>query len=491
MLCYTVPDASVIAACSSAVTTQESLALTMTRYDSAYYHKAMFQIGSTTLDSSSAFATTLSYTVPRSWFDAYPSSTSLSVTVSVQTYTSSACTTAVGSAVTATVTVTADAGMAPTINSGFAAAAAYNTGTAAASISGYVQGYSKARLTLTKSKLTMANNATVSSYAVLCQGSTTTVSSPGATATADTPTLTAASATAITVTVTDSRGRTASTTLTVTPMAYAAPTLTGVSVFRCGSGGAASEAGTYYSAKATAGCSSLDGKNSVTLTARHKTVAAASYGSATALTSGTAKVLGGSLGADTSYIVRLTATDSLGNAKTAEVTLPGRTWALKFRADGKGAAFGKAPQYRGALELPEDWTLRFGAETFLQRVYPVGSIYMSVSSTSPAELFGGTWELIQDRFLLAAGSGYAAGATGGEAEHTLTESEMPGHTHAVAMRNTGTEAAGFGLTKANSFEDRVFVTESIGSFSTSSSGGGSAHNNMPPYLAVYIWKRTA
>ena len=63
--------------------------------------------------------------------------------------------------------------------------------------------------------------------------------------------------------------------------------------------------------------------------------------------------------------------------------------------------------------------------TIADLVYPVGSIYMSVNSTSPATLFGGTWTQIQDTFLLAAGSTYAAGATGGEATHTLTENEMP------------------------------------------------------------------
>ena len=57
-------------------------------------------------------------------------------------------------------------------------------------------------------------------------------------------------------------------------------------------------------------------------------------------------------------------------------------------------------------------------------LYPVGSIYMSVNSTSPAELFGGTWEQIKDTFLLGSGS-YTLGATGGEKTHTLSESELP------------------------------------------------------------------
>lgn len=65
----------------------------------------------------------------------------------------------------------------------------------------------------------------------------------------------------------------------------------------------------------------------------------------------------------------------------------------------------------------------------LNYTYPVGSIYISVTATNPGTFFGGTWERIKDRFLLASGDIYANGATGGEATHTLTSSEMPSHTH--------------------------------------------------------------
>lgn len=115
-------------------------------------------------------------------------------------------------------------------------------------------------------------------------------------------------------------------------------------------------------------------------------------------------------------------------------------------------------------------------------VYPVGSIYMSVNSTNPSALFGGTWEQITDTFLLAAGSTYAAGATGGEASHTLSVAEMPAHMH--RMRKTG--VGGTGTTQ--------YVPDEAGNFSNlfgETVGGDGAHNNMPPYLAVYVWKRTA
>lgn len=118
--------------------------------------------------------------------------------------------------------------------------------------------------------------------------------------------------------------------------------------------------------------------------------------------------------------------------------------------------------------------------------YPVGSIYMSVSSTSPHDLFGGTWVQIQDTFLLAAGTTYAAGATGGEAMHTLTVQEMPSHTHNVDS-NTGSPVAYV----PSAGGDIGGSGKNIATRAILATGGGEAHNNMPPYLAVYVWKRTA
>ena len=118
----------------------------------------------------------------------------------------------------------------------------------------------------------------------------------------------------------------------------------------------------------------------------------------------------------------------------------------------------------------------------LLMVYPVGSIYISVNSTSPASLFGGTWEILNDVFLLAAGSYADAGTFGGEAAHTLTVDEMPAHSHSVPNMSgydTGTEWVGQNGTAAPQTR------------STDINGGGAAHNNMPPYMAVYMWKRVA
>lgn len=126
-------------------------------------------------------------------------------------------------------------------------------------------------------------------------------------------------------------------------------------------------------------------------------------------------------------------------------------------------------------------------QELLKMVYPVGAIYMSTSSTSPATLFGfGSWSRIQDAFLLGVGSSYAtySGKTGGEATHTLTESEMPAHKHGIYVYNASGSTSNVYAYKADGYVGG-------GIANTTAVGSGSAHNNMPPYYGVYIWRRTA
>lgn len=123
--------------------------------------------------------------------------------------------------------------------------------------------------------------------------------------------------------------------------------------------------------------------------------------------------------------------------------------------------------------------------------HPVGSIYQSVEPTSPAELFGGEWQKIEDRMLIAASSTYPVKSTGGEATHKLTIDEMPKHrlsTNGIAIKSgyqSGSTDDYFTMRSA----ERSNETSSIEY--TSYIGGDAAHNNMPPYYAVYTWLRTA
>ena len=144
------------------------------------------------------------------------------------------------------------------------------------------------------------------------------------------------------------------------------------------------------------------------------------------------------------------------------------------------------------------------ASVDMNTIYPVGSIYMTVNNVNPSTLFGGTWEQIKDKFLLASGDTYAAGTTGGEAMHTLTTDEIPSHTH---TQNPHSHKQNYDTwyNKANDYDVRLagstngyyscagrsnYETESATAINQET-GGNQAHNNMPPYLTVNIWKKTA
>lgn len=129
-------------------------------------------------------------------------------------------------------------------------------------------------------------------------------------------------------------------------------------------------------------------------------------------------------------------------------------------------------------------------------IYPIGSIYLSVSSTSPSVLFGGTWTQLEGRFLVGVGSAtdtrndtrtFTNGQTGGEWAHVLTITEMPSHNHTGNMLN-GYDDGNF---TGNQNRPAGADASTAATYTTNNTGGGAAHNNVPPYLAVYMWKRTA
>lgn len=125
--------------------------------------------------------------------------------------------------------------------------------------------------------------------------------------------------------------------------------------------------------------------------------------------------------------------------------------------------------------------------------WPIGSIYMTVSNTSPESLFGGTWERISERFLLGASSSCPAGSTGGESAHTLTQSELPNYSLSVAngsnviRSKTGSSTDAYVQTQSSGWGIPNWESKTV---TVASGGSGKAHNNMPPYLSVWIWKRT-
>ena len=178
------------------------------------------------------------------------------------------------------------------------------------------------------------------------------------------------------------------------------------------------------------------------------------------------------------------------------------------------------------------WYNIITTKNLLNNVYPVGAIYISTSSTSPASLFGGTWTQLKDRMLMGAGDSYAVNATGGAETHTHTSAAhthtIAGHTHSTANHTltiAQMPAHGHilhrpvwyskdGLTDNGRIYGQWSTTTQVISSSEdiSATGGGGAHNhgntgstslttnsttpgvtgsssNLPPYLSVYMWKR--
>lgn len=125
-------------------------------------------------------------------------------------------------------------------------------------------------------------------------------------------------------------------------------------------------------------------------------------------------------------------------------------------------------------------------QSLLDFVYPVGSIYISYSHVNPGTMFGGTWVRIENAFLWGCDANGGIGTTGGEKTHKLTTAEMPSHSHgAVYSGNaTGTKNLPWLSTGVLGTGDKI-------AYSAIATGDGAAHNNMPPYVQVSIWRRTA
>ena len=129
--------------------------------------------------------------------------------------------------------------------------------------------------------------------------------------------------------------------------------------------------------------------------------------------------------------------------------------------------------------------------SIIDLIYPVGSYYWNSNSTSPATLFGvGTWTQITNQFVFAAGGDYASGDTGGEATHTLTIQEMPSHDHRCITDESFFAYGGPFESDAGPASGHGYAYPFYYSF-TGTKGGGKAHNNMPPYIVAYCWRRDA
>ena len=504
----TIPRATVPS--MGAATIGEEVTISLPRASSTFTHTLTYSFGSASGTIGSDLGTSAVWRLPESLAAQIPHDPGGTGTLTCVTYSGS---TLIGSK-TIAFTASVPGSMKPALTPGWATVTYDNSGTKASAIRAWVQGYSKARAEFDDSRITCKQGASVRGYSITYLGKTVS-ESPYRTETIG------GTAATVRCTVTDSRGLSAYEDFEIAIHPYAPPALTGARLYRADGDGAASDSGTHIAGRATANYYSIGGENAATIRGYWKAVGG-SYGSGEALSSGVTGIISGSavISTERSYVAKLVITDSLGNTAEFEDSIPTERVAFHLKEGGNGAAFGKVAETEYVLELAEDWELKVKGKRLLDLIYPVGSIYLSVNSASPDTLFGGTWEQIQGRFLLGMSSSYPAGSQGGEATHTLTEAEFPSHRHSIPSlsgsaasdgahthdvsggassggSSAGLESYGSGYSSfrviTNAAQSAGAHTHSVTTTASNTgyTGSGSAHNNMPPYLAVYIWKRTA
>lgn len=333
------------------------------------------------------------------------------------------------------------------------------------------------------------NSATLKSITAVVNGNAYTGTLNGSTGTINVGVVNVSHDTEVTVKLTDSRGNDSIREITVLVYDWTLPS----AIIKL------NRKSNYYSESilnVNANYASIGGKNEVTIKYRTKKVANSTFSTYTTIQNNA----DANFTADNEYEwnVQVNVADKLGNT-TYNLILP-RGIPVAY-VDIKKNSF-------GVNCFPKnDKSLEINGKTVFDMVYPIGSIYMSVNATSPATMFGGTWVQIKDKFLLSAGDTYKAGATGGEATHKLTKSEIPNYQigdipEAVPgnhnnWSNGGITAGNLGNASSSkkgveNNKDVLTITSGMQwSYSISTDGGGQPHNNMPPYIAVYIWQRTA
>lgn len=193
------------------------------------------------------------------------------------------------------------------------------------------------------------------------------------------------------------------------------------------------------------------------------------------------------------YVLRRVLTDAYG-AVERSMELPSANFAMHLNAKGNGICFGGASTAENAVEIAPEYDLVFKGKRYawmpnVLESYPVGAIYLSTSNASPAEVFGGTWKQLNDVFLLAGSAkAFPYGSTGGAKEVTLTAAQMPSHAHQFSRIPIVSNEL---TTGGNYYAEKSTAVGKLVTQNTETAGGGKAHTNMPPYLAVYAWERIA
>jgi len=461
----------------------DPVTITLNRYNSGFTHtvKATCAGNTETLMTKGSTYPTLTWTPALATYaPLITNAMSATATITCETYNGS---TLVGSSTTTCTLTIKAADVAPAVS----IATADPTGLLS-TYGRYVKSKSKITVTLTN---TFRYGATLATTQITANGATYNASP------ATTDFILSADNTQITARIVDSRGQVATATATIQIYDYTSPQINSLAVHRCKADGTDDNTGAYFAVDYSITVTALGNHNSKTLTAKYKKQSAQSYASQDIpLASYSETSVSAPIAADTNatYNVRIELSDDFGTT-VFELKLPTASTRMNWGAGVNGGiAIGKVSEYDKTLEIADGWHVK--GQGFFDAVYPVGSIYMSVNSADPSTLFGGTWEQLEDTFLLAAGTNHAAGSTGGEETHTLTVDEMPTHDgHLTSTASGGTLARYLSVNALTPYgSGGRGWTEISGSEAMPASnnrGGNAAHNNMPPYLVVYIWKRTA
>ena len=477
----TIPRASSLAVPS--ITLGSPATLTVTKADSSYTHRITYAWGTHSgVVSAETGTTSIAWTPPLELANDIPNAATGVGTLTITTYSGG---TALGSQ-SYSFTASVPASAAPAASVALSDAAGY-----ADTYGAYVQTKSRLKAVTTASG---KYGATVKGYTLAISGLTAT----GATAT--TGVLPESGTVAYAVTVTDSRGLSTVLRGTITVLPYAAPGVRSISAARCDADGTDNPAGDHAKVAFVGAVAPLNNQNTAAYVIRYRAQGADTW-SSQAVPDAAGQYTPSAYGVipaavDTVYEVCIAVTDALGSTASLIVVLPSAQVLFRTAPAVDGLSIGQylteaATLIVGGLitrlKLPGPAAVLFGGKPLLDYLHPVGSIYQSTDPTSPADLFGGTWEQIKDRFLLAAGNSHAAGSTGGEEKHVLTVQEMPSHGHGYTYtgqsNTTGTGA--IRLVNPEGTENAYTGAKD------GKTGGGQSHNNMPPYLAVYTWRRTA
>lgn len=326
----------------------------------------------------------------------------------------------------------------------------------------------KSSLRVTVTSASAKNYASLSKATCVINGTTYNANFSGSNATFNIGAVNVSSNTTAVVTVIDSRGIKTSKNLTITILDWVQPSAI-IMLER---------ESNYYSEtdiNVNAEYSSINNKNTISIQVRYKQTTYSTWSSYTTLQDEVTTQL--NLDNNYAWNVQVVVQDKLATT-TYNLVLDRGIPIIYFDRLKRSVGINCFPTDAESLEI--------GGNTIADIIYPVGSIYLSVNNTNPSTLFGGTWVQIRDQFLVASGNTYTG--TGGSATHVhKTPIGFDGNAMYCYANSEGNPA--FDSTVYQNVNRKAYTLgNSTGAVRVASTDAGS---NIPPYLAVYVWKRTA